>query len=89
MDTSFLVDTQADVSVLKISSLHESAIIDRYDIINITGVTDGTVVSLGTIQSELILGEEKRPVNIEFHVVPANFPIPTDGIIGREFIKKK
>lgn len=83
------MDTQADISVIKMSSLHETAIIDGNTVINITGVTDGSVKSLGTIQSELILKTKgnKRPIHIEFHVVPSDFPIPTDGIIGRDFIK--
>lgn len=85
--SNFLVDTQADISVIKISSLTVSSIIRSDNIINIIGVTDGSVKSLGTIQTQLLLGDNEYPVDLEFTVVPANFPIPVDGIIGKDFIK--
>lgn len=43
--------------------------------------------SLGTIQTALLFGLSHIPVELEFTVVPTNFPIPVDGIIGKDFIK--
>lgn len=81
------MDSQADISVIKISSLSDSCIIDSNNRTNIVGITDGSVQSLGTIQTSLLFGPSHYPIELEFTVVPANFPIPVDGIIGKDFIK--
>lgn len=85
--TKFLVDTQAEVSLIKISSLADDAIINKSNIINIFGVTEGIVKSLGTIHTLLLVGYSDVEIETEFIVVPSDFPIPVDGILGKDFIK--
>lgn len=59
----------------------------RENVINIVGITEGSVKSLGTILSSLIF-KNNTNIELEFTVVPDNFPIPVDGIIGKDFLKK-
>lgn len=83
--TSFLVDTQADISIIKHDVLNNDVHINSTDIIRIRGVTDELVSSLGTIENEIFTNDFS--VYHEFHVVSNNFGIPADGIIGKDFLK--
>lgn len=53
--------------------------------IKLTGITDGYVRSLGSTDLRLFF-ENDLTVNYPFQVVSKNFPIPYDGIIGKDFI---
>lgn len=81
---TFLIDTQADCSVIKQNSLDDTTIINHSNIIKITGVTSGSLFSLGTINTNIILNSAK--LYIIFHVVPHFFDIPVDGILGKDFL---
>lgn len=83
---TFLVDTQADVSVIKHKTINFDIKIDKNDTINIKGVTDGNTSTLGRIALELDL--DKYPLQHKFHVVTDEFNMPSDGILGKDFIKK-
>lgn len=85
--TTFLVDTQADISIIKSSSINDFCIVDKTNVINIVGITDGFVPSLGSLQTALVPYPNGPEINAELSVVPSNFPIPVDGIIGKDFIK--
>lgn len=80
-----LVDTQADISVLKEKCLNSDAIIDTTEIIDIRGVTDGITESLGTIESDFFIDNLEIPQTL--HVVPDEFNIGADGILGKDFLK--
>lgn len=84
--TSFLVDTQADISVIKIEALNENAYIDSSDLITIKGITTEPITSFGTVQLDIYFQQNK--ISHTFHVVPNEFNIPSNGIIGKEFNKK-
>lgn len=81
---TFLVDTQADISVIRNSSILGDIFINRNDIIRIKGVTQDSLNSLGTV--ELILHIDNDEMAHEFHVVPDEFNIDCDGIIGKDFL---
>lgn len=81
---NFLVDTQADISVLKISSLPETFYLNTSKIINIKGITHDSLQSLGTIFVNLNFNNDV--IEHEFHVVPDAFNIDCDGIIGKNFL---
>lgn len=81
----FLIDTQADISVIKESALNYDTSINSGDTITIKGVTSSKTESLGTTETTIILDEVDIPHT--FHVVPSDFGIPSDGIIGKDFIK--
>lgn len=84
--TTFLLDSQADISVIKSSSLLSDTLIDTLNITNIIGITDGKVQSLGTTTLSLLVDHSTLSHSIT--VVPNDFPIPTDGILGKDFMAK-
>lgn len=59
---------------------------DTNTVINIKGITDNTIESMGLINAELFLHNYR--VSHDFHVVPESFSIPADGIIGKDFFKE-
>ena len=88
--STFLVDTQADISIVKFSAISEifnlQYNLNRKNIINIKGITNDTIQSLGSIEVKIFTG--KYIVGCTLHVVPDEFNIPSDGILGKNFIKK-
>lgn len=80
---TFLVDTQADVSIFKCSSLKCNIFVDTYSKIKIKGITNSTLESLGTINLKLFL---KKHITHAFHLVSDEFNIKTDGILGKDFL---
>lgn len=81
--SSFLVDTGADISIIKQSYVQE---INKSELINITGITSGTDSTIGT--TKLKLFKNNTVFDMTFHVVSDNFPIPTNGLLGVDFFKK-
>lgn len=79
------MDTQADISVLKENVLKENSNFNHLDTIKIRGITNNAIYSLGTIETDLIIDD--FAINHTFHVVPEEFYIPSDGILGKDFIK--
>lgn len=84
--STFLVDTQADISIFKHSSICNDIHIDKSDKINIRGITHNTISSIGTAQIDLYFG--KNTICHNFHIVPNDFNIHTDGIIGKDFLER-
>lgn len=81
----FLVDSQADISVIKISALTNNFYYDISEKILIKGVTNSTISSMGTVMIDLIV--DNVTIEHKFHLVDDDMAIPTDGIIGKDFIK--
>lgn len=81
----FLVDSEAKISVIKQEQIPKNYEIDSNDNISIRGVTDGRIQTLGTaiidIQINNVIFEHK------FYIVDNTFDIPTDGILGKDFLK--
>lgn len=86
-ERTFILDTQADISVIKLNSVNTTSFINDNEIISIRGVTNGIIDSYGTIDTDIVINKHYEIPHI-FHVVPDNFGIPSDGIIGRDFIRK-
>lgn len=82
--STFLVDTQADISIFKASSIPAEFQISSNEIINIKGITNETIESLGTAIIDLNLND--GIISHKFHVVPDEFNLKTDGIIGIDFL---
>lgn len=82
---TFLIDTQASVSLIKHSALYGNSSYNSHDYIDITGVTDLAIRSFGSIQSELLIQNCAIPQKL--YVVPDDFNIPSDGILGKDFLK--
>lgn len=82
---TFLIDTQADISIVKIGSISKYFPINNNDIIYLRGITPDGLPSLGKSTAEIHIQNELIPH--EIHIVPDDFPIPSDGIIGKDFIQ--
>lgn len=81
----FLLDTGAEISIIKEQCLKPDVDIDDSRNINIRGITDNIIKSIGVIDNELF--GNNFSLFHDFHVVPNTFNIPADGIIGKDFIK--
>lgn len=81
----FLIDTEASVSLIKISSISKDLAYDKTDIIKLIGITKNPVLSLGSFN--LVLVEQNEFVH-KFHFVSDDFSIPSNGIIGKDFMKR-
>lgn len=80
-----LTDSEADISLIKVNALQHNFILNEKENMILRGITDGRVKTLGTVLIELdfnnIIMEHK------FHVVDHKFDIPTNGLLGKDFIK--
>lgn len=80
-----LIDSQADISVIKESSIHKLTSVNENEQIYIKGITDQLITSLGTTYVKIKFGEEW--IVHKVHVVPDSFEIPVNGILGKDFLK--
>lgn len=81
----FMVDTGSEICIAK-SYIINNTDIDQNNKIDITGVTEGSTKSLGTINENILI--EDAQFDTQINVVEDNFPTPGDGIIGLDFILK-
>lgn len=82
---NLLIDSQADICVIKRGAIQFDTIVDTSEIIDITGVIKTPIQSLGTVEIKLLVGPFK--IKHKFYVMPDQFNIPADGIIGKDFGK--
>lgn len=85
-ECTFLIDSGATTSTFKINKLINNFPFNKHDTCSIRGVGAGVISTLGTANSNLILGGIE--LNHNFRIVPENFPVPGDGILGLDFLKK-
>lgn len=78
------LDTGSDICILKQFKVPPKSLINRAAKCKIQGVTDGIVYSLGTVEISILIGTDTY--SFPFQVVEDDFPISTDGILGRDFI---
>jgi transposase InsO family protein len=76
-----MIDTGAAPNVIKKRSLHSDVFINHDDPLLLSGITSGRVETLGSVEI-LIMG---YPVTL--YVVPDNFPIAQEGILGSDFLR--
>jgi len=81
----FLVDTGADISIVKENSDVFHDIQDNY-IIAKKGISQDVTKSKGLTSIEI--QTTKYLIPHDFHIVDSQFAIPCDGILGIDFIKK-
>lgn len=65
--------------------MHPNIELNENDIINIRGITDDKVSSLGTVNLDLIV--DNFCIYQNFHTVNDSINLPSDGILGKDFIK--
>ena len=80
---TFLVDTGADISLIKVINSEHSSV-NAQNKTTITGIGEGSISSIGSAPLELHI--ENIVITHNFHVVSNDFPIPCDGIIGMDFL---
>lgn len=85
-DCTLLVDTGADISLFKRNKINPNQIINQANLCTMKGITNGFTKSLGTTNTTLSINGEE--IECQFHIVDNNFPIPSDGILGRDFLYK-
>ncbi|KAI4476475.1 hypothetical protein M0804_013546 [Polistes exclamans] len=77
---TLIIDTGAEVNLLKKNCIKPLTKIDRTDLLQLTGITLEKQSTLGTLVIR-IFGDD-----VLFHVVDENFPIYFDGILGMDFL---
>lgn len=82
---TFLVDSQAGISIIKISCIKSETFLDTSEKVTITGVTTQSIPTLDTIHTKLIF--QNHPIPQTFYVVHDTFNITTEGILGKDFLK--
>lgn len=83
---SFLVDTGADISILKFGSVKPNWTYNPENHCSIRGIANEEKKSYGTI--ECLIVTEGYSIENSFHLVGNDFPVPTDGILGRDFLTR-
>lgn len=78
------MDTGADVSLVKKGSISLTDI-RTTDTINLNGIGQGTITTKGIVTIDLKV--DNILIAHDFHIVDDNFPIPSNGILGLDFIK--
>lgn len=84
---TFLIDTGADISILKETKLYPETLYYTNTSVSISGVTSGSVDSIGKTDVNLFPNTINQIAH-DFHIVDESFPIPTDGILGIDFIRR-
>ncbi|KAI4475353.1 hypothetical protein M0802_015192 [Mischocyttarus mexicanus] len=76
-----MIDTGADVNLIKLVAIRKPTDIDSTEIIQLKGISTEIQNTLGIFDIN-IFGE-----STVFHVVEDYFPINADGILGNEFLR--
>lgn len=82
---TFIVDSGADVSLFKVTKVPPMQIVDLNKKLRITGVTDGVTETIAEARTYITFDKNLK-LDHSFQLVSENFPIPTDGILGRDFL---
>ena len=77
------MDTSADIKIIKLEALDEYLLVNDNEEIEITGITQSRISTIGTVNIELMKSK------ITFHVVHSDFPISTDGMLEREYLRQE
>ncbi|KOC59896.1 hypothetical protein WH47_10537 [Habropoda laboriosa] len=77
-----MIDTGSEPNLVKRSALKPHLVIETADTLTISGITEGQVETYGSVDIQV------RDREIQCQVVPDNFPINTDGILGNFAITK-
>lgn len=84
---TFIVDTGAEISIIKQGKLNATQIFNPNIVFKVTGITDGVTTTIGEANSNITFSNGLT-VNHSFQLVGNEFPILIDGILGRDFFVK-
>lgn len=82
-----LVDTGAEISILKPGKINSNQIVNTNEKCTITGINNHTVDTFGTAITSIRINPQHEVMH-KFQIVHQEFPIATDGILGRDFFTK-
>lgn len=85
-DITLLVDTESDITIIKLSALKSNLNINRNEIISMRGITNERKLSLGSVNINFNFAH--LSLEHKIHVVPDDFPLPSNGILGKDFLKR-
>lgn len=77
-----MIDCGSDISIIKKNEIESTY--NRNDTCFINGIGKGPVGTLGTTNSNIVI--ENCKITQKFHIVQDDFPILTNGILGRDFL---
>ena len=80
--TIFMIDTGAYPCIIKKGCVHGSISINANEKLQLTGITEDAVNTLGSIEARII------HTTVTLHVVPDDFPIIQQGILGTSFFQE-
>lgn len=83
---TFLLDSQAGVSLIKRHKIRPREYLNTSDLIDLTGITEEPITTLGW--RDVNLSNDDFEIKHALHVVPDDFNISSDGILGKDFMKK-
>lgn len=78
---TLLIDTGADVNIMKLDAINPDTRCTKTDRVQITGVTDGTLETLGSFDVQI--GGKLH----KFYIVDNSIPIKQDGILSLKFLR--
>lgn len=86
--TDLLLDTGADVSLIKVGCINDNIIIDRNDNCQLSGISKNhDINTLGTFNFKIKLNNDIE-IEHKMFIVGDDFPVKCSGILGRDFAKK-
>lgn len=86
-ECTLLVDSGAEISIFKTNRINPATFVDTNDQCSVSGINDYAVPTLGTALTYISLQNQNK-IGHKFHLVDHPLPIPTDGILGRDFLCK-
>lgn len=84
---TFIVDTGAEISILKQEKLNPMHLFNPSKVFRVTGITEGVTNTIGEANTDITF-LNGLTVNHSFQLVGCEFSILTDGILGRDFFIK-
>lgn len=84
---TLIIDSGADVSLFKSGKISVNQPIDRNIKYKLSGITNGISETIAETTTNLRFNDCLQ-ISHNFQIVGNDFPIPTDGILGRDFLIK-
>ena len=77
----FMIDTGSDLNLIKEYCVNSRTWVNRNRIYNLVGISPEIIPTKGGIKTRI------NGIETDFHIVPNNFPISQNGILGMTFLK--
>ena len=76
-----MIDTGSDLNLIKEYSVDSGTWVNKNRIYNLVGISTEMIPTRGEIKTFI------NKIETDFHIVPNDFPIPQNGILGMAFLK--